>query len=206
MEKIKKSLHGIVDVSQAQLTARLAQIGKHLDAVDALLADAKGLTLKARRTTLRLRGEEELAALNGVLAFAASHEPMFVALANEDDGADSAKFETTLLADRLANSQALSALADRIEQLRSIVADSALYAVGLAKPAVLKAYEIAKPFRARDPQGDLLNAAVDFYGRGALAAVAAKKRNANGGAASTGEAGTEPAAPDEDAVTPPAQK
>jgi hypothetical protein len=204
MEKVKQSLHGIADVSKAQLTARLARIAKHLDVIDALLADAKGLTIKGRRNAVRLRGEEELVALNGVLMFAAAHPSLFVALANEDDGVDSSKFETTLLADRLANAGALSTLADRLEHLRSTVADSALYTVGLAKPAVLKAYEIAKPFRDRDPQGSLLNAATDFYGRGG--AVIAKKHAANGRANGAMDANADPAAPEAAAVTPPTPK
>ena len=167
MEKIriKKSLHGIADVSQSELTARMARISQHLDAVDALLADAKGLTIKTRRTTTRLRGPEEAAALSGVLAFTAARPELFAALGNEDDGVDPDKFETTLLTDRLANAQTLSQLADRFDKLRAMVADGSLYTIGLCKPAVLKAYEIAKPYRERDAEGNLLNAANDFYGR-----------------------------------------
>jgi hypothetical protein len=52
---------------------------------------------------------------------------------------DPTHFETALLASRLANTQTLSALATRVEQLQKKIADSALYTVALVKPPVLAA-------------------------------------------------------------------
>jgi hypothetical protein len=168
-------VHGLADVSQAQLASRVASIATHLEAIDALLAGAKPLANAARKTAARFRGAEEAAALSGVIAFAAMHPELFLALADEDEGVDPTRFETELLATRIANAQTLSALADLLERLHQKVADTALYTVSLVKPPALAAYEIAKPFQGRGLAGDeLLNPAVNFY-RGA-AAKGAKTR------------------------------
>jgi hypothetical protein len=164
--------HGIADVTPSELATRVASITKHLDAIDALLSDAKSLTNPSRKSSVRLRGDEEVAALSGVIAFAGMHAELFNTLADKDEGADPKRFETELLAGRLANTQTLSALAVRVELLQKKIADSALYAVALVKPPVLAAWKIAKPYQGQDLPGDeLLNAAVNFYRGGALKAA-----------------------------------
>ncbi len=122
--------------------------------------------------------------MNGVIAFAEMHGELFTTLAGKDEGVDPKRFETELLATRLANTQTLSALATRVEQLHKKVADSALYTTSLVQPPVLAAWKIAKPFQGQDLPGDeLLNPAVNFY-RG-VAIKSAHKRAQKAAATAT---------------------
>jgi hypothetical protein len=184
--------HGIADVTPSQLASRVASITKHLDAIDALLSDAKPLTNPSRKSVLRLRGDEEVAALSGIIAFADMHAELFTTLAGKDEGVDPTRFETELLATRLANTQTLSALATRVEQLQKKIADSALYTTALVKPPVLAAWKIAKPFQGQDLPGDeLLAPAVNFYSGVAIKA-AHKRAQKAATAATVANATTEP--------------
>ena len=176
------STNAIADLAPSDLTKRSAQITRHLDAIDALMGDAVQLTDAQRRRALRLQGDGEVTALGGVLDFAEARPELFKDLAAEDNGVDPTVFETKLLRGRLANAATLSTLAARLDETRAKFTDSALYTATLVKKPALAAYEIAKPYQARDRQnGKLLNAAVDLYRGNALAAAktrAAKKASA----------------------------
>jgi hypothetical protein len=169
----RKTNHStIADLSTAQLTARAEKIGRHLDAIEALMADAVELTDAERKASLRLQGDEEVAALDGVLGFADARPELFTDLADEDNGHDPTRFETSLLRERLANAQVLASLTSRIEQTSSLFSDSATYVTTLAKRPALAAYEIAKPYQQRDRKnGRLLNDAVNLYHARAVASA-----------------------------------
>jgi hypothetical protein len=181
MEKHRSTVvgtgHGLADVAPAELATRIAKINTLLEQVEALLQGTVTLDDAQRKTTLRLRGDREVAALTGVLQFAAAHEPLFVALANEDEGIDPTKFETTLINGRLLNAQALSGLVARLAQIQVRVSDTVLYATSLSKPIALKAWEVAKVYVDRYPeQKALLAPAVNFYRGNALAAAKTRAR------------------------------
>ena len=170
--------HGLADVPPAQLAAKVAKIGKLLDEIDELLAGTVTLDEPERKSAPRLRGDAEVAALTGVLQFAAVHEPLFAALADEDEGVDPTKFETTLLSGRLANAQILSGLVARLEQIELKVSDTVLYATSLSKPVALKAWEVAKVYVDRYPeQKAMLAPAVNFYRGAAIAGAKTRARN-----------------------------
>jgi hypothetical protein len=178
------STNAIADLAPSDLTKRSAQITKHLDAIDALMGDAVQLTDAQRKNSLRLQGESEVTALGGVLDFAEARPELFADLATEDNGSDPSTFETSLLRGRLANAATLSTLAARLDETRAKFTDSALYTATLVKKPALAAYEIAKPYQARDRQnGKLLNAAVNLYRSKAIAG--AKTRAAKKAAATT---------------------
>lgn len=172
------SAHAIADVDPTVLTKRAAQIQKHLDAIDELMSDGVELTDAQRKVALRLQGPDEVTALDGVLDFADARPELFEDLAGEDDGNDPTVFETKLLRGRLANAATLQGLATRIDELHTTFSDSALYTATLAKKPTLAAYEIAKPYQARDKEhGKMLNAAVNLYRAHAMAGI--KTRQAN---------------------------
>jgi hypothetical protein len=187
------SAHAIADVDPTILQKRAALIEKHLDAIDELMVDGVELTDAQRRVALRLLGPQEAEALTGVLDFADARPELFKDLANEDEGNDPTVFETKLLRGRLANASTLTGLASRIDTLHTTLSDSALYAATLAKKPTLAAYEIAKPYQARDKEhGKMLNAAVNLYRAHSLAG--ARTKAANKAIASAAKAGpTEPA-------------
>jgi hypothetical protein len=177
MTKTKASAHAIADVSPQELEKRVREIERHLDAIDALMADAVELSDAERRVALRLQGADEVTALGGVLDFAEARPALFASLANEDDGNDPAVFETKLLRGRLANASVLRGLLDRIDETRGAVSDSALYVATLAKRPLLAAYQIAKPHQGRDREcGKALNAAVDLYRAHSLAAAKTRRQ------------------------------
>jgi hypothetical protein len=185
------SAHAIADVDPTVLEKRAAQIQKHLDAIDELMSDGVELTDAQRKVALRLQGPDEVTALGGVLDFADARPELFKDLAGEDEGNDPTVFETKLLRGRLANAATLQDLASRVDALHTTLSDSALYAATLAKKPTLAAYEIAKPYQARDKEhGKMLNAAVNLYRAHALAGIktrtanqAAKKNAFSGGSA-----------------------
>ena len=166
-----KTRHGLSDLSPSQLEARIAEIDEHLDAIDALLADAHGLSAEQRQKATRLRGEGEVVALRGVLEFATVHAELFAALADEDEGVDPETFETKVLVNRLHNVKPLSTLADRVDALGTKIHDCALFTTQVVKPVALEAYAIAKSFAGRVSRSDLLFPAQDFYGAGAISAA-----------------------------------
>jgi len=183
MEKVSsKNGNGIVDVAPKQLAVRMTEVGKHLDAVDELLADAQMLEDVARRTVVKLRGPEEAVVLQGILQFAAEHEQMFVSLRDQDEGADPTTFETALIAGRLSNAQTLTALAARLKKLHLQVSDAALQATALAKPVALKAYAIAKVMKDGDDI-NLVTPAINFYRKTSLAGAKTKAEKKAEGAA-----------------------
>ncbi len=171
----KTSAHAIADVAPAELTSRAAQITKHLDAIDDHLSDGVELSDAERKVALRLQGEDEVTALDGVLDFTDARPELFKDLASEDNGEDPTTFETTLLRGRLANAGTLAGLSTRLDQTRTTLSDSALYVATLAKRPTLAAYEIAKPFQTRDREnGKKLNAAVNLYRAHSLAGAKTK--------------------------------
>jgi hypothetical protein len=166
----KTTAHAIADVPAATLEARAAQITKHLDAIDELMSDGVELSDAERKVALRLQGDDEVTALDGVLDFADARPELFTDLANEDNGNDPTTFETTLLRGRLANAGTLTDLVSRLDETRGNLSDSALYVTTLAKRPTLAAYQIAKPYQTRDREhGKMLNAAVNLYRAHALA-------------------------------------
>jgi len=76
------------------------------------------LSDEERRSALRLSGEDEVKALSGVLAFADARPELFKVLATDEDGSNSAVFETKLLATRLKNADTLSKLVARLAETR----------------------------------------------------------------------------------------
>ncbi len=180
MGKTKSHAHGIADIDTHSFEDRIKKITTHLDAIDELMSDAVELDDKSRASALRLQGDDEADALDGVLDFAAARPELFKDLAAEDDGNDPETFEVELLKTRLANAKALTALLTRFDDTKQPIADSALYIGTLAKRPALAAYEIAKPYQARDTKnGKLLNDAVNYYRGRAIAGAktrAAKKK------------------------------
>jgi hypothetical protein len=172
---MKQTAHGIADAAPRELAARIEQVTKHLAAIDGLLADAQVLQDRERKSAVRLRGADEVAALGAVLRYASVRAEMFGSLAEDDEGVDPTRFETDLLAARLENAQALAALEGSIEALRQKVADCALYTATLVKPPVLAAYKIAKAVGKHDPHRGLLVPAFNFY-KGATAKATRTKR------------------------------
>ena len=179
----KTTAHAIADVAPSTLVSRAAQITKHLDAIDELMSDGVELSDAERKVALRLQGDDEVAALRGVLAFATARPELFKDLADEDNGDDPTTFETTLLQGRPRQRQAqlMADLVARLDETRgTTLSDSALYVTTLAKRPTLAAYEIAKPFQTRDREnGKMLNAAVNLYRAHTLAGAktkAAKQR------------------------------
>jgi hypothetical protein len=177
--------HGLADVAPAELAAKVAKVEKLLDEIDEVLEGTVTLDEPQRKTTLRLRGDAEVTALTGVLQFAAAHEALFEALADEDEGIDRTKFETLLVSGRLANARTLSGLVTRLEQAKLKVSDTVLYATSLSKPIALKAWEVAKVYVDRYPeQKALLAPAVNFYRGTALAGAKTRARKKAEAAAS----------------------
>jgi hypothetical protein len=172
----KTSAHAIADLPPGELEERVEKVIQHLDAIDALMADAVELSDEERRSALRLSGEDEVKALSGVLAFADARPELFKVLATDDDGSDPAVFETKLLATRLKNADTLSKLVARFAETTGPISDSALYVATLAKRPALLAYELARPYQTRDREyGKYLNDAVNLYRGRAMAGVQTRR-------------------------------
>ena len=101
-------------------------------------------------------------------------------MADEDEGHDPTKLETALLRDRLDRHGIYSSLATEVEEVASVLSDTALAMGALVKPVALAGYEIAKPISKRnDAVRGKIAKALNFYGGRALAAAATRRANAS---------------------------
>jgi hypothetical protein len=167
---------GVEDASEDEVAKKAAKIIALLAEIDAELGPGIPLTGKERRSASKIRGDNEVEALDGVLDYADARPELFNALANEDNGVDSKKFETDLLRSRLAIAGELQGVADAIDRVRQRAADAALRVSGQARPVILAAYEIAKPHARRDPaHGAKLSKAFEFYQAIGMASARTRK-------------------------------
>lgn len=99
----------------------------------------------------------------------------FKPLAKKDRGSDTASFETDLLIQRLDRRLLYQTLLAEIEEFATMLSDTILYEGEYSKPALLKAYRLAK--RAADDDESIraaIASAIDFYGEPAKKASKTK--------------------------------
>lgn len=152
-------------LSVAELRKREAKFDELLAQIVALFPEAHKLAKGDRRASQGKMGEEESAALRGVIDAIDLQPAVFQSLADDDEGHDPNKVETELLRERLDTHAIYSRIAEKLYDAATPLSDSALKAGALVKPVALAAYEIAKPISKRDTamRGKIAKA-LDYYG------------------------------------------
>jgi len=163
-----------------ELNRRAAKARTLLAEIRALFPEAHGLAKDDRRLSQGKMGADEAEALRGVVDAMELSPGVFDSLADEDEGHDPTKLETALLRDRLDRHGIYSSLATEVEEVASVLSDTALAMGALVKPVALAGYEIAKPISKRnDAVRGKIAKALNFYGGRALAAAATRRANAS---------------------------
>lgn len=104
-------------VTVEELQKRAAKAKALLDELRALFPEAHPLTRDDRRLSQGKMGEEEAEALRGVVDAMDLQPALFDSLADEDEGHDPNKLETSLLRDRLDRHAIYLALAAQAEEV-----------------------------------------------------------------------------------------
>jgi hypothetical protein len=170
------------ELSIEELRLRGARAQELIAELKALFPDHRRYTEEERRHSQgRLRKDE--AEMLGVVLDVVDYAPhYFASLADQDEGDDPDRLETTLLRDRLERRVIMGEVADAIEPFTRVVDDTALHYGELVRPVLLSAYRIAKPISKSDiGVANRLAPVVDFYSAPARAAAqtrAGKKNEA----------------------------
>jgi hypothetical protein len=169
---------GPTELSLEELRQRAARAKEIIDELKVLFPDLRHYTEDERRYSQgRLRdGEAEM--LGHVLDIIEYAPHYFASLADQDEGHDPARLETSLLRDRLERRMIMGQLTDALEPLTREVGDTALYYGDLVRPVLLSAYRIAKPISKSDVRvANRLAKVVDFYTGPARAAAQTRAIN-----------------------------
>ncbi len=136
------------------------------------------LTAEQRAIAPRLRAGEH-GHLTTVLDVVDRKPQLFDSLADNDEGMDPNKFETSLLRDRIEKHRLLGELTAELAPLSDQVSDTTLYLASLFREALSAAYRIAKTHAQTDKKiNDILAPVIDFMRKASVAAAAkrAKKK------------------------------
>lgn len=160
-----------LDKHVAQL---LGELGKAESALDGLVR----LTRQERVDSPGKFRNGEADALGSVLDAAVAKPALFESLADKDFGSDASTFEIGALRDRLQRIDKLAPVADKLEELSTLISDTVMQLTAETKPVMQEAYGIAKSVAKTD--GELratIAPAIDFYKEIARRSAETRKRN-----------------------------
>ena len=160
------------ELSIEELRQRGARAKELVAELKTLFPYHRRYTEEERRHSLgRLRQDE--AEMLGIVLDVVDYAPhYFTSLADQDEGQDPDRFETTLLRERLERREIMGEVAEAIEPFVRVVDDTALHYGELVRPVLLSAYRIAKPISKSDiGVANRLAPVIDFYSGPARAAA-----------------------------------
>lgn len=161
-----------------EMKKRMLKARTMLAEIRATFPEARKLARDDRRTSQGRMGVTENKALRSVVDAMDEEPAIFNALADEDEGHDPNKLETTLLRDRFERHEVYMTLAEELEEIAQVFSDTALAVGALVKPVVQAGYEIAKPLSKRHAAiREKITPALDYYGANAAASAATRAAN-----------------------------
>ena len=175
----KKNTAGgsVLESAVSDLQKTLVGVSKAFDAIEQLTTQLPQLTPEERASSLgRLReGEAEaVVALCDVMDAFPMH---FVAIADQDQGADDSVIETKPTRDNIARREALVPLVARAQEIAERLSDAVLVLGDLARQVSVPAYRIATTAAQVDKKfRTALSPVTTHYGAGARKAKATIKR------------------------------
>ncbi len=153
-------------LSIEELTRRVEKAEELARQIIGLFPGLTTLTAEERAHTSGRFREGESAALRSVLDAVQLRPALFASLADQDDGHEPDRFETELIAERLARRDLLARLDVLLDPLAERLTDTVLRLGDQSRPVLLAAYKIAKVVAATDSKlRETIAKTIDFYAR-----------------------------------------
>jgi hypothetical protein len=168
---------GTGELTIEELRQRAARAKALIGELKGLFPDLRRYTEDQRRSSQGRLREGEAEMLGTVIDVVEYAPHYFASLADQDEGHDPIRLETSLLRDRLERRVVMGEIADTRD-----LGDTAFYYGDLVRPAILSAYRIAKPISKSDiGVANRLAKVIDFYTAPARAAALTRANDKKNG-------------------------
>lgn len=173
---------GTGELSIEELRQRAVRAKALINELQHLFPDRRRYTEDQRRSSQGRLREGEAEMLGTVIDVVEYAPHYFASLADQDEGQDPHRLESSLLRDRLERRVIMGEIADALEPVARDLGDTAFYYGDLVRPVILSAYRIAKPISKSDiGVANRLAKVIDFYTAPARAAALTRANDKKNG-------------------------